>query len=224
MKKFKSIAIDGPAGAGKSDISSILAEKLGFVHIDTGALYRAISLCFLGKKLDKQTIDSVLSSANVDVKFENGNQLVYLNGENVTNRLRNAQISKLASDVSSFKEVREFLLNLQRNIAKSNNVIMDGRDISTVVLPNADVKIFLTASAEERAKRRYKQLKGSQNELGYDEILKSIKSRDYNDMNRDIAPLRPAEDSLIYDTTNYDIDEVVNYILNYIKEKIDVYL
>ena len=222
MKKFKSIAIDGPAGAGKSDISDILAKKLNFVHVDTGALYRAIALCFLGKSINENSIDIVLSNSYINVKFINNTQLVYLNGENVTDKLRSPEISKLASDISSFKKVREFLLSLQRELAECNNVIMDGRDISTVVLPNADVKIFLTASPEERAKRRFKQLSEKKSDLTYDEILSSIKSRDYNDSHRQIAPLKPADDSFVYDTTYSTITEVVDCILSYIGDKLDV--
>ena len=224
MKKFKSIAIDGPAGAGKSDVSDILAEKLNFVHVDTGALYRAIALCFLGKPINEHSIEDILSNSFIDVKFINNTQLVYLNGEDVTNKLRSPEISKLASDISSFKNVREFLLSLQRELADSNNVIMDGRDISTVVLPDADIKIFLTASPEERAKRRFKQLDGDKVGLKYDEILHSIKTRDYNDAHRKIAPLKPADDSFIYDTTYSIIDEVVDCILNYVGDRLDVNL
>lgn len=223
MKRI-SIAIDGPAGAGKSEVSSILAGKLGFVHLDTGALYRAVAYYFLNlnKKIDENLVNKEISKISVDIKFLDRLQLMYLNGENVTDKIRSVSISKIASDVSSFGSVRDFLLDIQRNLAKSNNIIMDGRDISTVVLPNADVKIFLTASVEERAKRRLNQLKQKGIELEYDEVLNSIKLRDRNDSNRSIAPLKPSKDSKIFDTTNQSIDEVVASILNYIKKKVDV--
>ena len=223
MKKF-SIAIDGPAGAGKSEVSSILADKLGFVHLDTGALYRTIAYYFLSlnKKIDENSINKEIYKISVDIKFLDRLQLMYLNGENVTDKIRSMSISKAASDVSSFGVVRNLLLDVQRNLAKSNNIIMDGRDISTVVLPDADVKIFLTASVEERARRRLNQLKQKGIDLRYNEVLNSIKLRDRNDSTRSIAPLKPSKDSRIFDTTNQSIDEVVVSILYYIKKKINV--
>ncbi len=223
MKKF-SIAIDGPAGAGKSEVSSILADKLGFVHLDTGALYRTVAYYFFdsNKKIDEKFVNEEISKISVDIRFLDRLQLMYLNGVNVTDKIRNIFISKIASDISSFKVVRDFLLDIQRNLAKSNNIIMDGRDISTVVLPDADVKVFLTASVEERAKRRLKQLRQKGIELGYHEVLSSIKIRDKNDSTRSIAPLKPSKNSKIFDTTDQGIDEVVELILDYIKKNINV--
>lgn len=219
-----SIAIDGPAGAGKSEVSSILADKLGFIHLDTGALYRTVAYYFVNSNgiINEELVNKEISKISVDIKFLDKLQLMYLNKENVTDKIRNMSVSKIASDISSFRCVREFLLDIQRNLAKSNNIIMDGRDISTVVLPNANVKIFLTASAEERARRRMNQLKQKGIELEYNEILNSINLRDKNDSTRSIAPLKPSKDSEIFDTTNQSINEVVTSILNYIKKKINV--
>lgn len=227
MNKFRSIAIDGPAGAGKSDVSDILAEKLGFVHVDTGALYRAVGLYFLENNLDykdQQVICKNLNKILINLKFENNLQNIYLNNNNITDKIRTQKISSIASLISAFSCVRDFLLEIQRNIAKFNNVIMDGRDIATVVLPNANIKIFLTASVEERAKRRFKQLKSKINKnninINYNEVLNLIKNRDNNDYNRKIAPLKPSKDSFIYDTTDKNINEVVDFLFNYIQNNL----
>ena len=224
MNNFKSIAIDGPAGAGKSDVSDILAEKLGFVHVDTGALYRAVALYFLENNLDyisKETVCENLNKIKVDINFKNNLQIVNLNGNDITGKIRLKEVANIASLISAFSCVRDFLLEIQRNTVEFYSVIMDGRDIATVVLPNADVKIFLTASVEERAKRRFKQLKEKDIKCDYNEVLNLIKKRDNNDFHRKIAPLKPSQDSLIYDTTNKTIDEVVNFLFNYIKGKIN---
>ena len=224
MKNFRSIAIDGPAGAGKSDVSSSLAKKLNFIHVDTGALYRALAFYFLDNKINCENIPGELKNINIKLSFMCGIQAVLLNNIDVTRNLRNSEVSNFASKISSLNAVRNFLLNTQRSIAKNNNVIMDGRDIGTIVLPNADVKIFLTASIEERAKRRFEQYKPKQINCKYDDILISIKQRDNNDINRDIAPLRPAEDCMIYDSTNKSFDEVVTYLFEYIRGKIGFHL
>ena len=224
MSNFKSIAIDGPAGAGKSDVSDILAKKLGFIHVDTGALYRAVALYFLENNFDyknQQIICKNLNKILVNVDFKNNSQLIYLNNINITEKIRLKEVANIASSISAFSCVRDFLLEIQRNTVEFYSVIMDGRDIATVVLPNADVKIFLTASVEERAKRRFKQLKEKDIKCDYNEVLNLIKKRDNNDFHRKIAPLKPSQDSLIYDTTNKTIDEVVNFLFNYIKGKMN---
>ena len=187
-----SVAIDGPAGAGKSTVAKAAAEKLGFIYVDTGALYRAIGLkfteCGYDRDSDMQT-DSILGGTKIDIAFTDGEQHVYLDGKDVSSLIRTPEASMMASAVSSKPEVRAFLLEMQRELARKNNVIMDGRDIGTVVLPNAQVKIFLTASVHERALRRYRELteKGMKVELS--EIEEDIKTRDYNDSHREIAPL-----------------------------------
>ena len=224
MSNFKSIAIDGPAGAGKSDVSDILAKKLEFIHVDTGALYRAVALYFLENNFDYQNQQIIRENLNkilINIEFKNNSQLIYLNNINITEKIRLKEVANIASSISAFSCVRDFLLEIQRNTVEFYSVIMDGRDIATVVLPNADVKIFLTASVEERAKRRFKQLKEKDIKCDYNEVLNLIKKRDNNDFHRKIAPLKPSQDSLIYDTTNKTIDEVVNFLFNYIKGKMN---
>ncbi|MBR5273004.1 MAG: (d)CMP kinase [Clostridia bacterium] len=217
------IAIDGPAGAGKSTIAKAAAANLGFVYVDTGALYRAIGLyiigCGIGTK-DAAKIETALSGINIKLKFVDGEQRVILNDVDVSLKIRTPEVSMAASDVSAIPCVRAFLFDLQRSIASENNCIMDGRDIGTVVLPNADIKIFLTALPEERARRRYDEfiLKGV--ETTFDEVMKDISQRDYNDANRPIAPLKPAENAIIIDTTGNDLEQSVNIIINTIRERI----
>ncbi len=217
MKRFKSIAIDGPAGAGKSEVSKILAKNLGFLHVDTGALYRAIAWYMLNNSIDDKEMHNKLDKMKIELKFQNTEQLLFLNGVDITDKIRTQQISEAASQISSFGFIRDFLLSTQRNLAKHNNVIMDGRDISTIVLPDADVKIFLTAEVHERALRRMKQLKENGKNCNFEEILESIRVRDKNDSTRKIAPLKPSKDSLIFDTTGLSLDEVVSKLLKYIK-------
>ena len=217
------IAIDGPAGAGKSTIAKALAKKLGFIYVDTGALYRAIGLKFLraGENTELNCdIEQVLSVTKIDIKFVNGEQRVMLDGEDVSDEIRTPDASMMASAVSAKPSVRAFLLDMQRNMAKQNNVIMDGRDIGTVVLPGAEIKIFLTASADVRAERRYKELIEKGKDVTFSEVLEDMKVRDYNDSHREIAPLKPAEDSVIADTSELNLEESVELLHNIVKEKL----
>ena len=221
-KKIINVAIDGPAGAGKSTVSRAAAEKLGFVYVDTGALYRAVGVNALRKNVDtrdKQAVAATLGDVKVDLVFEDGEQKVLLNGEDVSKEIRTPPASMAASDVSAVPEVRAFLFDLQRDIAKRTSCIMDGRDIGTVVLPDAQVKIFLTASPEERAKRRCLELEQKGTPQKYEDVLAEINERDYNDSHREIAPLKPAEDGVILDTTTLTIEEAVASIINTVKEK-----
>lgn len=218
-----SVAIDGPAGAGKSTLAKAVSKELGFIYVDTGALYRAIGLFFIRKGFKPDNLNDLtpyLDDIKVELKFINGVQFVFLCGEDVSAQIRTPEASMMASAVSAKKEVRAFLLNMQRDIAKENNVVMDGRDIGTVVLPNATVKIFLTADCEERAKRRYIELKEKGISDSYEAVLEDMKKRDYNDSHREIAPLKPADDSVIADTTSKNLEESKQLLLDIIKEKI----
>ncbi|MCC8016243.1 MAG: (d)CMP kinase [Clostridiales bacterium] len=218
------IAIDGPAGAGKSSIAKAAAKKLGYIYVDTGALYRAIALNAVRKKIqnDEAQIIKMLKDTDIKISFDkNGSQMVMLNGENVSDLIRTPEISMAASCVSKIPQVREFLLELQRNLAENNNVIMDGRDIGSVVLPNADVKIFLTASPECRAERRYKEFAAKGDKISFEEVLSDVNKRDYQDMHREIAPLKPAVGSVIADTTSKSLEESAEMIVKIIKEKIN---
>lgn len=216
------VAIDGPAGAGKSTIAKAAAKELGFIYVDTGALYRAVAYNAVktGAIDDEQKIIDMLDSTKVELKYVNGVQAVYLNGEDVSAFIRTPEISMGASKVSAIPQVRAFLLNLQREIASTNNVIMDGRDIATVVLPNADVKIFLFASPECRAERRYKELIEKGENVSFDDVLKDVNQRDYQDSHREIAPLKPSDDSIMADTSELTLQESIDLIVNTIKEKI----
>ncbi|MBQ6264747.1 MAG: (d)CMP kinase [Clostridia bacterium] len=220
--KVINVAVDGPAGAGKSSVSRLAAKALGFVYVDTGALYRAVGVNALRRNVDtrdKQAVASTLGDVKVDLVFEDGEQKVLLNGEDVSKEIRTPPASMAASDVSAVPEVRAFLFDLQRDIAKRTSCIMDGRDIGTVVLPDAQVKIFLTASPEERAKRRCLELEQKGTPQKYEDVLAEINERDYNDSHREIAPLKPARDSVLVDTTSLAIDEAVASIINTVKEK-----
>ncbi len=216
-----SIAIDGPAGAGKSTISRKAAGSLGYIYVDTGALYRTVGLKFsklgISDELDCD-IEEILKKTTVDIRFVNGEQRVFLDGNDVSEEIRTPEASKMASVVSKKASVRAFLLEMQRKLARENNVIMDGRDIGTVVLPDATVKIYLTASAESRAKRRYKELIEKGMSVTYEDVYNDMVERDFNDMNREIAPLKQAEDAVVADTTNCDLNESIELILNLIKE------
>jgi len=210
------VAIDGPAGAGKSTIARAAASQLGFIYVDTGALYRSIGLNALRKGIDITDADAVVSTLDdlkVELAFDaEGSQIVLLNGEDVSAFIRTPEVSMSASKVSAIPEVRAFLLDLQRNMAKTQSVIMDGRDIGTVVLPDAEVKIFLTASPEIRAKRRFDELIEKGQDVDFDTVLKDIQQRDYNDMNRAVTPLRKADDAIEIDSTSMTIEEVVAFI------------
>lgn len=210
------VAIDGPAGAGKSSIAKATAAEIGFIYVDTGALYRSVALFALENGLDSDGLVKSLDKINVSLEFVDGSQHVILNGADVSDKIRTAEVSMNASKVSAIPEVREFLFGLQKKIAAENNIIMDGRDIGTVVLPDADLKIFLTASAEERANRRFKEM--TDPGITYEQVLEDIKQRDYNDMHRDIAPLRQAEDAVLLDTTGMTIEEVRNRLKAMISE------
>lgn len=223
MNNIINVAIDGPAGAGKSTISRAAAKAVGFIYVDTGALYRTVGVNALRKGIDtkdKAAVAATLGDISVDLVFENGEQKVLLNGENVSDEIRTPPASMAASDVSAVPEVRAYLFDLQRDIAKRNNCIMDGRDIGTVVLPDAKVKIFLTASPESRAMRRYKELIEKGTQVEYKDVLEDLIERDYNDSHREIAPLKPAEDGVIVDTTNLNLEESINEITRIIKEAI----
>ena len=216
------VAIDGPAGAGKSTIAKAAAKELGFIYVDTGALYRAIAYNAVTKGVidDTQKIIDMLIDTNVELKYVDGVQAVYLNGDDVSAYIRTPEISMGASKVSAIPQVREFLLNLQRDIAQKNNVIMDGRDIATVVLPNADVKIFLFASPECRAQRRYKELIEKGEDVTLEDVLADVNQRDYQDSHREIAPLKPSEDSVMADTSKLNLEESIQLIIDIIKERI----
>ena len=216
------VAIDGPAGAGKSTIAKAAAKELGFIYVDTGALYRAIAYNAVTKGVidDTQKIIDMLTDTNVELKYVDGVQAVYLNGDDVSAYIRTPEISMGASKVSAIPQVREFLLNLQRDIAQKNNVIMDGRDIATVVLPNADVKIFLFASPECRAQRRYKELMEKGEDVTFEDVLADVNQRDHQDSHREIAPLKPSEDSVMADTSKLNLEESIQLIIDIIKERI----
>ncbi len=216
------IAIDGPAGAGKSTIAKLAAKELNFIYVDTGALYRTVGLAATLNNVKAETspqVDELLSKIKVELTFNDKNeQVVLLDGEDVSSKIRTPEASMMASAISAVPAVRAYLLDLQRNIAKTNNVIMDGRDIGTVVLPNAQIKIFLSADPEDRAKRRYEELIEKGMDVNYEDILADVKQRDYNDSHRDIAPLKPAEDSIMVDTTGNTLEQSVELLISIMKE------
>ncbi len=223
MTVIINIAIDGPAGAGKSTVAKAAAKELGYIYVDTGALYRAVGVNALREGLntkDAQAITGSLEKITVELKFENGSQQVYLNGSNVSEEIRTPAASMAASDVSAIPAVRSFLFDLQRDIAKHNNCIMDGRDIGTVVLPDARVKIFLTASPEVRAKRRYDELIAKGADVDFKKVLEELIERDYNDSHREIAPLKPAQDSVTVNTDDLSLEQSINMVVSVIKEKL----
>lgn len=213
------IAIDGPAGAGKSTIAKMVSAQLGYIYVDTGALYRTIALYIRENNISDEDIPSALGNADVSLKFTDGTQRVFLGNRDVSGLIRTPEISMEASRTSAMPAVREYLFGTQQRIARENNVIMDGRDIGTVVLPDADVKIFLTATPEERAVRRYRELAEKPNCPCYEEILSDIIERDRNDMNRPVAPLRKAEDAVLVDTTNLTLEQSADEIIRIIDEK-----
>ena len=216
------IAIDGPAGAGKSTIARLAAKELGFIYVDTGAMYRAIALYFISNDTDtddETSLKAALDNININIVYEEGVQHVFLNLMDVSAEIRNEKVGNVASTTSALKPVREKLLDLQRDIAAKNDVIMDGRDIGTNILPNAELKIYLTASVDVRADRRFKELKEHGENPDIEVIKKDIETRDYQDMNREIAPLKQAEDAVYLDTSDMSISEVVDKIIELAKER-----
>lgn len=217
------IAVDGPAGAGKSTIAKAVSKELEYIYVDTGALYRAIGLYAKEHGADTKSakeVSALLSEIDIGIKFVDGEQRVFINGDDVSDKIRTPEISMAASDVSAIPTVREFLFELQKKLARENNVIMDGRDIGTVVLPNADIKIFLTASPEERAKRRFNELVQKGQSPIFEDVLKDIIQRDYNDSHREIAPLKQADDAILADTTGKSLYESVELIKGIISERL----
>lgn len=218
--KTINIAIDGPAGAGKSTIAKMVSAKLGYIYVDTGALYRTAALYITENNIADEDVSQALEKADISLKFIDGVQRVFLGGRDVSDLIRTPEISMAASRISAIPAVRAYLFETQKKIARENNVLMDGRDIGTVVLPDADVKIFLTASAEERANRRFRELSEKPDCPSYEDILKDIIQRDYQDMHRETAPLKQAEDAVLVDTTALSLEESANEIVRIITEKI----
>lgn len=211
------VAIDGPAGSGKGTIASILSKKLNLVNIDTGATYRCVALKALRNNLKVEDKDEIIKlSNNIDIKFDLNNN-VYLDGENVTKEIRSKEVTSIVSPISSIVEVRKNMVDLQRRLGNSNNVVMEGRDITTVVFPNADYKFYLDATLEERVNRRYKEYQEKNVDMSYDEIYENIKSRDYNDSHKEIGSLTRTDDQIYIDSTNLTIDEVVEKFIEVIK-------
>lgn len=218
------IAIDGAAGAGKSTIAKIAAKKLGFIYVDTGAMYRAMALYFIRNNIDGKDevgISEACPKIDISIEYQNGEQVVLLNGENVNAFIRTEQVSMMTSDISKYATVRSKLLDIQRNLAATKDVIMDGRDIGTCVLPNADTKIYLTASTSERARRRYKEQIESGISCDIEQIERDIAARDEQDMNREIAPLKQAEDAALIDSSNLTINEAVDAVINTYKKGVN---
>lgn len=222
--KTVSVAIDGPSGAGKSTIAKTVAKRLGFTYIDTGAMYRTVALYALENGIDTKNKDGALETAlpniTIDISYQDGNQHIFLNGEDVSEQIRTPQVSMGASDVATVPAVRLKLVELQRALARRQNVIMDGRDIGTYVLPDAEIKIFLTADVEDRARRRYEELIQKGNSVRFEDVLEDMKQRDRNDSARAFAPLRQAEDAEQIDTTGASLDESVERILSFIQKRL----
>ncbi|MBR2078759.1 MAG: (d)CMP kinase [Clostridia bacterium] len=218
------VAIDGPAGAGKSTISRKAAAELGYIYIDTGALYRTVGLNALRKGADLQSDDAIIATLTDDVKVElkfiDGEQRMFLSGEDVSDKIRTPEASMAASRVSAVPKVREYLFDLQKKLARENSCVMDGRDIGTVVLPQADVKIFLTASPEARAERRFKELTEKGMDVKYEDVLADMIKRDYDDSHRAIAPLKQADDAILCDTSEINLEESIQLVINTIKDNI----
>ena len=217
-----SVAIDGPAGAGKSTIARAAAKELGFLYADTGALYRAVA-CYMMSRVDPADASAVvplLDEVSVELKFAEGEQRVFLNGEDVSDRIRTPEVSVHASEVSQIPQVRQFLFSLQQDLAKTNSIVMDGRDIGTVVLPHAAVKIFLTADPEVRARRRFRELTEKGLEVTFEEVLADVVKRDDADMHRAVSPLRQAADAVRVDTTDCSLEESIARVIRVIREKL----
>ena len=217
------VAIDGPAGTGKGTIAKLISKELGLVNIDTGAMYRCVTLQAIRKGItnieEKQKIIQIAKDIDIEMKNENEQQQIYLNGENVSKEIRNKEVSAFVSPVSSIPEVRELMVDLQRKMAQNADVIMEGRDITTVVFPNANVKIYLDANVEERAKRRFKENQEKGLNMTYEEVLEAIKLRDYNDMNKQVGALKIAEDAIVIDTTHLTIGQVEEKVKEIILSK-----
>ncbi len=219
---IRSIAIDGPAGAGKSTIAKKIAKQKGFIYVDTGAMYRAMGLYYMNKGVspeDTEKIEGMIDDIDVSISYENGEQVVSLNGENVNSKIRTPEVGSMASGVSTNGAVRKKMVSLQQQLAKTRSVVMDGRDIGTVVLPDAMVKIFLTASADIRTKRRFDELKEKGIECDFEKLKKEIEDRDYRDIHRDNSPLKKADDAVEVDTSELNVDEVVKKILEIAESK-----
>lgn len=222
---YHAIAIDGPSGAGKSTLARELSKELQFIYIDTGAMYRAIGLYVAGKGVasnDRENVPTLLPEIKLELCFIDGVQHILVNGQDVSDEIRTESASRWASDVSAIPIVRAFLLDFQRSFAKNNHVIMDGRDIGTVVLPDADVKLFLTASPEARAQRRYLEQKAKGMEVTFEQVLEGMRFRDQQDSSRATAPLKAADDAIIVDTTEMGLQESIEHILGIVKEKLGV--
>ncbi|MDD6187783.1 MAG: (d)CMP kinase [Oscillospiraceae bacterium] len=218
-----SVALDGPGGAGKSSIAKEIAKKRNIVYVDTGAMYRAIALYMLKNGVnieDKHTVVDNLANIDIKLGYTDGVQKIYLNGEDVSADIRKNEVSMAASKVSALREVRAFLLDAQRDMAKTQSVVMDGRDIGTIVLPNARVKIYITADSRVRAERRYKELVEKGTDISFETVLKDIEDRDYRDIHRDVAPLRQARDAVLLDTSRLDFDRAVQAVEKIIDEKV----
>ena len=223
MKRY-SVAIDGPSGAGKSTLAKLLADSLGLIYVDTGAMYRAIGLFVLRMGIDSKDVNrilAVLQEIKIDIRHLNGVQHIILQGEDVSAAIRTEDASRYASDVSAICEVRVFLLELQREFAKNHSVIMDGRDIGTVILPDAEVKIFLTASPEERARRRFKEQVARGENVTFPQVFESILKRDQNDSTRKNAPLKAADDAILVDSTDMSLEETFLIIKKIVEERIN---
>ena len=223
MKNF-AVAIDGPSGAGKSSLARRCAQELGFLYVDTGAIYRTVGLAALRRGIDRKDeaqVAAILPELDIALRYEDGEQRMFLNGEDVSREIRLPEISLCASDVSAHATVRDYLMETQRRLARENRVIMDGRDIGTVVLPDAPLKIYLTASAEARAERRMKELAAKGVEQPFEEVLREIVQRDEQDMSREVAPLRRAEDAVLVDTTEIDFEESFRLLCRIIRERME---
>jgi cytidylate kinase len=217
------IAIDGPAGAGKSTVAKRVAKQLGMLYVDTGAMYRAVTLAALMRNCsldDERTLRQMLDSIDLKLEIQDGEQRVYVNGQDVTEAIRSLEVTQHVSTVAAYPLVREKLMEMQRDMGRSQNVVMDGRDIGTSVFPDAELKVFLTASIEERARRRFEELSLKGVKANYEELLHDIAERDRKDSEREIAPLRKADDAVLVDTTGLDIDEVVARIVALYEEKV----
>ena len=220
--RFMNVAIDGPAGAGKSTIAKACAKELGYIYVDTGAMYRGIALYMVDHKIrptDIEAVKQALLDVNVTLRYEDGKQLLIVNGQDVSDRIRTPEVSAAASLFSAIPEVRKSLLDLQHDIAEKNNVLMDGRDIGTVILPQAQVKIYLDASPEIRGKRRYDELVLKGESVVLEDIIEDVKQRDYQDMHRETSPLKKADDAIVVDSSYMTIEEVQNKIVSLVREK-----